>query len=360
LADDRKRLLLEVVALLVVVALIVTFTTRSRHAREAVYDTRIAMGTVVTVTVFGGGGKATDAVEAAFREVARVESLTTTYSPSSVVSKLNAASAAASAGAAVAHKTVARATDRDVFAIVATSLDVSEASSGAFDITIEPLTRLWRFDVTDFKLPPADSIDAALPRIDYHLVHLDIDSGEISLAEGAEINLDGVAKGYAVDRSLDVLRGMGVTRAIVDAGGDLGFVGSPPGASLWKVGIKHPRTDGLLGVIEVSGGGVATSGDYQRFRILDGMRHHHILDPSNGYPARGVLSVTVTAANTVVADALATAVFVMGPERGMAMVENMPGVEAVIVTGEENVQDVLVSSGLRDRYDDASALVGGT
>ena len=140
------------------------------------------------------------------------------------------------------------------------------------------------------------------------------------------------------------------TGAILDAGGDLRFLGEPPGGGPWTVGIKHPREDGLLGVVTVDGGSVATSGDYQHYFEVDGVRYHHILDPATGYPARGVMSVTVLTERCMDADAYATAVFVLGARRGMRLVERLDGVEAVIVTGEDAVDEVLLSSGLEGRY----------
>ena len=122
----------------------------------------------------------------------------------------------------------------------------------------------------------------------------------------------------------------------------------------WRVGIKHPRAGDLLGVLTLDGGSVATSGDYQRYVMVDDRRFHHVLDPSTGYPARGVVSVTVTAEAAMDADALATAVFVMGPEHGMWLVEELEGVEAIIVTGEKSVGEILISSGLRGRFDEAN------
>ena len=165
------------------------------------------------------------------------------------------------------------------------------------------------------------------------------------------IDLDGVAKGYAVDRAVAVLESMGIETGVVDAGGDVGFAGTPPGADGWRVGIQHPRQDGLLGVALLDGGGIATSGDYQRYAVVDSIRYHHILDPATGYPSRGVMSVTVATERAVDADALATAVFVLGPDEGLALIERTPGAEAVLVTGDaDSVGRVLVSSGLKEKF----------
>ena len=142
-----------------------------------------------------------------------------------------------------------------------------------------------------------------------------------------------------------------IETGVVDAGGDVGFAGTPPGADGWRVGIQHPRQDGLLGVALLDGGGIATSGDYQRYAVVDSIRYHHILDPATGYPSRGVMSVTVATERAVDADALATAVFVLGPDEGLALIERTPGAEAVLVTGDaDSVGRVLVSSGLKEKF----------
>ena len=340
---DRKRLALEVAALLVVVALIVTFATRNRGDSDRHVDHRFMMGTIVSVTVVApdaDAGRA--ALEAAFDEIARVEALTTRYSGDSEISRLNAL-----AGGYVEERV-----SREVAEVVAHALAVAEASGGAFDITVAPLMDLWAVSGGGLALPGESSILDALPRVDWSAVGVDTAFRTLTAAPGTELDLAGVAKGYAVDRAVAALGRAGVGAGVVDAGGDIGFVGTPPGAGGWRVGIKHPRTDGLLGVVTLDGGSVATSGDYQSFVIVDGVRYHHILDPSTGYPARGVMSVTVTAELAVDADALATALFVLGPEDGMDLIERMSGAEALFVTGDgDSVGEVLVSSGLVGRFE---------
>jgi thiamine biosynthesis lipoprotein len=189
--------------------------------------------------------------------------------------------------------------------------------------------------------------------VGWEAVRVDTAGGVLSVLPGTAIDLDGVAKGYAVDRATAALERMGVESGVVDAGGDVGFAGASPDPAGWRVGIKHPRRDGLLGVLRLDGGGVATSGDYQRCVFVDGVRYHHILDPGTGHPAGGMMSVTVCASRCMDADALATAVFVMGAERGMALVERTPGVEALVVTSDGDAMgEVLLSTGLVGRFEE--------
>ena len=343
MTSDRKRLALEVAALLVVVSLIVVFATRDRGRSDRHVDFRFMMGTIVSVTVLTPDQDAGPAaIEAAFREVARVESLTTRYSTDSEIARLNTR-AGGYAGERVSP---------EVVSVVARSLALADASSGAFDITVAPLVDLWSFPEGDYALPEPSDIAAALERVGWSAVSVDTAAGTLTVRPGTELDLAGVAKGYAVDRGVAALEMLGIGTGVVDAGGDVGFVGTPPDAAGWRVGIKHPRGEGLVGVLLLDGGSVATSGDYQHYFTLDGVRYHHLLDPSTGYPAHGAMSVTVAAERCIDADALATAVFVLGPERGMALVESLPGAEALIIEGEGDVPgEVLLSSGLEGRFD---------
>jgi len=332
----RARLLSEAVVVGIVVALVAAFAIRRAGKPSRISDDRLMMGTIVSVAVFSEGeNRARYAIDAAFDEIARVEGLTARRPPESVVARLDAGEDVRSP---------------EVAGIVARSLMVSQETDGAFDITVAPLVDLWQLDEGG-RLPEVGAIESALERVGYKRIAADPASGRIELPEGAAIDLDAIAKGYAVDRAVAVLAKLGIGSALVDAGGDIGFLGDSPHGSGWRVGIKHPREEGILGILTLEGGAVATSGDYQRFVLIDGVRYHHILDPTTGYPARGVVSVTVTAPTALQADALATAVFVLGPEKGMAFVERTEGVEAVIVIGDEAVEDILVSSGLEGKFE---------
>jgi thiamine biosynthesis lipoprotein len=338
-AANRRRLALELAGLAAVVALAVAFGARRTGAPAGVTEHRLMMGTVVTVTVRSvDSDHAAAAVEAAMDEIARVEALTSRYSDTSEVARINRSGAAGGEFLA----------DLEVLRIIARSLDVARASAGSFDATIGPLVDIWPLDEVGSPPDEADIL-TALSSVGYERVAVDTVRGALSVPPGTAFDLDGIAKGYAVDRALHVLGTLGVESAVVDAGGDVGFLGEATGGS-WRVGVKHPRRDGLLGVLTLDGGSVATSGDYQRFAVIGGVRYHHILDPSTGWPARGVISATVTAPDALSADALATAVFVLGPEAGMRLIEETAGVEALIVVGDDTIEDVLLSSGLTDRF----------
>lgn len=343
MAANRRRLIFELVGLAVVVSLAVVFGSRRPGAPLSVTDHRLMMGTVVTVTVRAEDpDRARAAVDAALAEIARVEALTSRYSATSEIARINALGSAG--GEIVA--------DPEVVRLIGRSLGIARASGGAFDVTIGPLVDIW--PLTEGSTPPDERrILAVLPRTGYERVVVDTARGTLEVAPGTAFDLDGVAKGYAVDRAIAVLGALGVGSAVVDAGGDIGLLGEAAGGG-WRVGVKDPRGEGLLGILTLTGGSVATSGDYQRFIIVDGVRYHHILDPSTGRPARGVISATVTAPDALDADALATAVFVLGAEDGMRLVEETDGVEVLIVVGDEDVDGILISAGLEGRFARAS------
>jgi thiamine biosynthesis lipoprotein len=225
--------------------------------------------------------------------------------------------------------------------------DVSAWTEGRFDVTFGALTDVWKFDQDqDGSIPTADQIRARLPLIDYRLLELNEANGTAFLKrKGMRAHLGGIGKGYAVDRAVKIFRDGGVNDFMIQAGGDL-YVGGRRDDRRWKLGIADPRNpDGpSFATIELSDSTFSTSGDYERFFIKNGVRYHHILDLQTGQPARGCRSVTLVTGRAVIADALAKGVFILGPEKGMALIERLPGVEGVIVSSKN---EVLVSSGLK-------------
>jgi len=168
---------------------------------------------------------------------------------------------------------------------------------------------------------------------------------------GMRIDVGGIAKGYAVDSAIRVLKEAGIQNALINAGGDIYGVGTPPGKESWRIGIRHPRDRAdLLGVIELKDKAVATSGDYENFFEVDGKRYCHIMDTRTARPVQGIMSVTILADTAVEADALATAIFPLGADKGMKLIESLEGVDGIIVTGSEaDDMKIMMSSGLENR-----------
>ena len=293
----------------------------------------LLMDTGVELQVFSGAREGERVKEALFDEMKRLEQLLSYRDSESEVAAINRA--AGKKPVAVSPETAA---------VIREALAYAEISGGAFDPTIAPLLEAWGFQEGDYRVPGPEELQEAAGMVDYRLV----EAGEkaVRLARpGMALDLGGIAKGYIVDRGLDLLERRGVSHALINAGGDVGILGPKADGSPWRVGVKHPRNGTLLAVIPWDKrGAIVTSGDYERFFEKDGSRYHHILDPQTGEPAPALTSVTVVAPTAVQADALSTAVFVLGPERGLALVEELPGVEALLVDPQFAL---LVSSGLR-------------
>lgn len=303
-----------------------------------------AMGTLVTQQAFGE--RAGEARAAAEGEISRLEGLLSRFRTTSDVGELNRR--AGSGAVRVSPET---------FEVLESAVEFSAMSEGRFDVTIGPLVAAWQRGKTHGHAPAAPEIERALALVDWR--DLDLDARERTARlrrRGQWVDLGGIGKGYAADRVLDVYREHGVDSAFVNLGGNVAALGRKPDGTPWRVGIQHPRREGeLLGLVCVDDVSVVTSGDYERgFVDAEGTFHHHILEPSTGYPARsGLSSVTVVASNSMAADALSTAVFLAGRERGVALLERCPGVEAVLV---DEASCVYLSAGLEPSFQAAEGV----
>jgi len=221
--------------------------------------------------------------------------------------------------------------------LLAASNYYAKLSDGAFDITVQPLVELWGFyRNTRQTLPPKDDVDTVLKRVSYKNVTLNEENKSIALKEGTALDLGGIAKGFAIDRAIDLLRSRGVAAALINLGGNVAVFGPAPNGEAWSVGVKHPREDRLIGRIRLSEGAVSTSGDYDRFFEVDGVRYNHLIDPRTGWPVPGLNAVTVVAPTATAADALSTAVFVLGAEAGLSMLEQCSGVYGLVIQPGQN------------------------
>jgi thiamine biosynthesis lipoprotein len=297
------------------------------------------MGSEVRLTAWTADEpRAVRAFERAFNEFDRLDRLLSVWHPESDVSRLNAA--AGRAPVTIATETLE---------VLRTARQVSEWTGGKFDVTFGALSGLWKFDHDqDNQIPRRAEVQARLALVDYRALDVDDTSRTAFLRRpGMRIHLGGIGKGYAVDRAAALLRAEGITDFLVQSGGDL-YAAGRRGDRSWRTGIRDPRgpADLVFAAMDVHDETFSTSGDYERFFLQDGRRYHHILDPDDGAPARGCRSVTIVARQAMLADALSTGVFVLGPAAGMTLIEKLPDVEGVIVT-EGNA--VLVSSGLTER-----------
>lgn len=299
--------------------------------------TRFIMGTLVEITLVGQDNQATaDALRGAFEVMQRIEKLMSRKIEGSDVWRIN--QSAGEKGVVVS---------RDLLSVVREALEASHLSGGAFDVTVGSLVGLWDRCRKENRVPTGEEVAVSLRLVGYRDLEIDERKRILFLKKkGMELALGGIAKGYAVDQAFRFLQGLGFKDLIVNAGGDLRTGGAKFGAP-WVVGIQDPRNQSkLAATLAVEDCAVATSGDYERYFMKDGIRYHHILDPLTGFPANRCRSVTVLCDELIWADALATATFVLGPDRGMALIEKLPGAEALIIDWKEKV---MLSSGMGER-----------
>jgi thiamine biosynthesis lipoprotein len=300
---------------------------------------RVSMGSEVHLTAWTSDEPAAlAAFEAAFDEFDRLDALMSVWKEGSEIERLNHAAG---------EKPVP--IGRDVLDVLSMARQTSEWTEGKFDVTFGVLSGLWKFDHDlDGNVPARADVVARLPLIDYRQLDVDVANSTAFLKQkGMRVHLGGIGKGYAVDRAAAILRGRGFNDFMIQSGGDL-YVAGQRGDRPWRAGIQDPRgPEGTsFAAMDLTDSAFTTSGDYERFFMKNGRRYHHIIDPDTGEPAQGCRSVTIVARTATLADALDTGIFILGPEKGMALIERLNGVEGVIVTSSNNV---LVSSGLAKR-----------
>jgi FAD:protein FMN transferase len=273
------------------------------------------------------------AFEVAHQEIRRIELLMTDWDrpgqpPSDIVRVNNAAGKSA---VKVSEETIE---------VIQKSLEMSARSEGAFDISFAAMHGLWKFDEDlEKKVPSPAEIESRRHLINWRDVIVDARAKTVRLRRpGMRIGLGGIAKGYAVDRCAAVLRAFGLNDFMVQAGGDL-FVSGQKGAANWMVGVRDPRGGprDIIARMPIKDHAFSTAGDYERTFILDGKRYHHIIDPKTGYPATASRGVTILAPTAFLADALDDAVFILGPEKGLKLVESFPDCATVIVDAHNKV-----------------------
>lgn len=301
-------------------------------------QSKALMDTYVTVTVVSSSkDQARRAVQDAFSEIERFGDLINFFSDKSELSKINR-------NAGIAPVRVSPLT----LDVVEKSLYVARESDGAFDPTIGPEIHMWDF----FKKikPSDDEIRKKLPLVNYRNVVVDNKDSTVFLKEkGMMLDLGGIAKGYGADLAVAALKKDGIRAGIVAIAGDIRTFGSKPDGSPWNIGIQNPRQkdkeDEIIATVRLSNKAISTSGDYQRYFILGGRRYHHLLDPKTGYPAMHCRSVSVVADKGVFTDSFATAVFIMGPDKGMKLLKKL-NMDGVIIDTDGHID---VTAGLKGK-----------
>lgn len=312
----------------------------SIHSVESpvvVKRTQMHMGTLVSITTVAPSQEIAQAsIEAGFREIKRLEQLFSTWIPTSELSQVNAA--AGREPVVVGPETLE---------LVSRSLEMARLTEGGFNIAVGPAVEAWSVTERE-RIPTREELQSLRLLVDWTMINIDSQARTIFLPKpGMRIDVGGIGKGYAADRAVDVMRKMGAKGGVVALSGDIKTFGDLPGMQGFPVGIRHPRQEGaLIATVDLKNEAISTAGDYERYFEREGVRYHHILDPKSLQPARQCQSVTVIAAEGTVADGLDTGIFVLGPEKGMALVEQLPDVEAIII---DDLGHIAVSSGLRSR-----------
>lgn len=299
---------------------------------------RPLMGTLFEITVFGVENAETlAAIDQAFSEMSRLESLLSEWQPDSEISAINR-----NAGKGAVH------VSEDTWKVIQTGIEVSRSSHGAFDMTWAGMRDLYLFQKGQEVVPTAAQITARLPLVRWQDTQLNPQQRTIGLArKGMALGTGGIGKGYALDRASVVLKKAGIANFMIFGGGQVQVSGKK-GDRAWRVGIQHPRQPSYFAYIEAEAGSISTSGDYEHaFVAKDGTRWHHIIDPKTGYPARGVLSVTVLADTGLIADAVTKPIFILGHEKGFALLNTFAGAPQAVVVTEK--LEVFVTDGFKNQ-----------
>jgi len=295
------------------------------------------MDTLVSIKVYGDDPENLKAaVHKAYAEMRRISDLAdafpkpgTAEAKASDVCRINA-----QAGKAPVR------VDDDILAMLATAQKYGALSEGAFDVTVGPLMDLWGFGGENPRLPAAGRVKAALALVgSKDLVLNQQDHTAFLRKPGMKIDLGAVAKGYATEKALQVLKDHGIEKALIDAGGNIRVLGRNTRSAPWKIGIKDPRkSDAIVAVLQLEDASAVTSADYYRGFEAGGKRYHHILDPRTGYPAGHHMSVTVVTRDAGLADILSTIFFVLTPEKALELADDMPGVELILISADGRIR----------------------
>jgi thiamine biosynthesis lipoprotein len=276
---------------------------------------RILLGTLVEIQVKDKDKeKAGSSIEKAFEEIKRIDELFSTYNEDSPVWKINH------------NQDTLINVDPEIFSLMVLCDSIYNFTYGCFDVSLNKLLTTWGFDGDDPSLPAEDKLSSALLNSGWNNIKL-LEDNLIKRVAGIELNFGAIAKGYAVDKAISVLKEDQINSALINAGGEIKTIWDD-----WVIGIQHPRNQNqIIEKVDPGEMSVATSGDYEKYFELNGKRYHHILNPKTGYPADGLISVTVLNKSCTIADALATAVFVLGQVKGLRLIENLPETEVMII-----------------------------
>ncbi|MGH7200050.1 MAG: FAD:protein FMN transferase [Planctomycetaceae bacterium] len=301
---------------------------------------QIHMGVPFEIVLYAPNEAAANtAADAAYARIEELDDLLSDYDPDSELSRLSRSSE---------HGRPVEVSEELLF-VLSRAVELSKRSNGAFDVTVGPVVKLWRTARRTKRMPMETDLKEALQRVGWRHVQIDRDAGTVALIKpGMQLDLGGIAVGYAADEALRVLKEHGITRALVDGSGDISVSDPPPGRDGWRIGIAALTEPDARPTrfVQLKNAAISTSGDAFQHVEIDGVRYSHIVDPKTGLGLTTRSSVTVIAADGLTADSLASAVSVLGPERGLELIEKTPGAAALFVQLKDGKPQVLESQRL--------------
>ena len=305
------------------------FSVGILFAQEPYKRTLKLMGSRFDITVVAKDPvEANKYIDLAINEITRIEQLISSWDPKSQTSEINR-------NAGIKPVKV----DSELFDLIQRGIGISKLTDGAFDISYASMDKIWKFDGSMTEMPSTDSIKASVSKVGYRNIVLDNENNTVFLKlKGMKIGFGAIGKGYAADKAKNLLISKGVVAGIINASGDMNTWGKQPDGSEWKVAITNPMDKNkVFALLPINNGAVVTSGNYEKYVTFNDVRYTHIIDPRTGYPATGIISVTVFAPKAELADALATSVFVMGIEVGLNRIEQLPQVECIIIDDKGHI-----------------------
>ncbi len=295
----------------------------STEAQEIYKETLKLMGSRFEITVTApDSATAHQSIDLAIDEISRIEKLISSWDPASETSKINQ-------NAGIKPVKVSS----ELYHLIERALKISEITDGAFDISYASMDKIWKFDGSMKAMPSEEEIKGSVSKVGYQNIILNPEDTSVFLRnKGMKIGFGAIGKGYAADRSKKLLMKKGVKAGIINASGDMNTWGTKPDGETWKVAITNPMNkEHAFALLPLKNRAVVTSGDYEKFVKFNSVRYSHIINPKTGYPATGIISVTVFAPKAELADALATSVFVMGIDTGLDRINQMRGIDCIIV-----------------------------
>lgn len=293
------------------------------QAQQTFHKTTKLMGSRFDITVVAENQLEADVfIELGISEIQRIEKLISSWDPNSQTSAINK-------NAGIQEVQV----DKELFDLIERALKISKLTDGAFDISYASMDKIWKFDGSMTEKPSEEAIQRSVENIGYKNIRLNKEKSTVFLSkEGMKIGFGAIGKGYAADKTKALLMEKGVKSGIINASGDMNTWGEQPDGKSWMVAITNPlNKEKAFSWLPVENSAIVTSGNYEKFVRFDNVRYSHIIDPRTGYPTTGIISATVLSPSAEIADALATAVFVMGLDVGLDFINQLKGVECILV-----------------------------